>query len=227
VAEAAKVWPGIEWMLARPIPIEGHVTDACTHLPVQASVSVAGLAYGNGETNSSGGPFGRYAVFVPAGSWTLSFSLAGYAPVMQPVTVLAGGSVTLDIALAPLVPSGCSEDVGGGKPGVAGVPVLALQGTLAPDSPGTLSLGGAAPLAAATLVLGLAELDAPFKGGTLVPVPNVLIGLGTDAAGSLSLPFTWPAGVPAGADVWLQAWIDDASASQGLSASNGLHCVAG
>jgi hypothetical protein len=227
LAEAAQVWPGIEWMLARPIPIEGHVTDACTHLPLEASVSVEGLAYGNGETNSSGGPFGRFAVFVPAGSWTLSFSLAGYAPAVQSVTVPAGGSVTLDIALAPLVPGGCSDDVGGGKPGGAGVPVLAAQGTLAPDSPGTLSLDGAAPLAPVTLVLGLSELGAPFKGGTLVPVPNVLIGLATDAGGSISLPFTWPAGVPAGTEVWLQAWIEDAAASQALAASNGLHCVAG
>jgi Zinc carboxypeptidase len=227
LAEAAQVWPGLQWLLARPMPLSGHVTDGCTHLPLEAGIKIAGLSFGNGEAFGSGGPFGRYALFVPAGGWTLTFSAAGYASAVHVVNLPPGGSKTLDIALMPLVPGGCIADVGGGKPGVAGVPVLAAQGTLAPGSPGTLSLTAAAPGALALLVLGLTQLDAPFKGGTLVPWPNFLAGVDTGPAGAVTLPFEWPAGVPAGVEAWLQAWVPDAAATHGLSASNGLQLVAG
>ena len=79
----------------------------------------------------------------------------------------------------------------------------------------------------ATLVAGLSALQAPFKGGTLVPAPDVLLPLATDAAGALGLPFTWPQGVPAGIELYVQFWVQDASASHGLAASNALRGTAG
>ena len=51
---------------------------------------------------------------------------------------------------------------------------------------------------AATLIVGLSPLNAPFKGGALVPAPLLLVPLLTNAAGASGLPFTWPANVPAG-----------------------------
>ena len=55
------------------------------------------------------------------------------------------------------------------------------------------------PLAEATLVLGSAGLFAPFKGGTLVPTPDVLLpGIVLDGTGGFVAPFAWPAGVPSG-----------------------------
>lgn len=110
-----------------------------------------------------------------------------------------------------------------GKPGVAGVPVLLGTGTLAAGSPVSLNVSHAAPLAPLTLVIGLSRVDLPFKGGLLVPSPDLLIsGLVTNGSGALTLPATWPAGLPSGLSIWLQAWITDAAATKNLSATTSL-----
>jgi hypothetical protein len=112
---------------------------------------------------------------------------------------------------------------GAGIAGVSGVPKLSGAGTLCADEPVSLQLVRAKPDGLATLVIGLGALQLPFKGGTLVPAPDVLIpGLPVSAGGSLVLSGTWPGGLPAGFSVYFQAWIADGAAVQGLAASNGL-----
>ncbi len=113
-------------------------------------------------------------------------------------------------------------DVGFAKAGVSGLPVLTGTGNLSAGSANQLSLTNARPSSTATLVAGISTLNVPFKGGTMVPDPILLLALPTSAAGTTALPFTWPAGIPAGFPIWFQFWIQDAAASFGLSASNGL-----
>jgi hypothetical protein len=48
------------------------------------------------------------------------------------------------------------------------------------------------------------------------------VPLATNPAGALTLPFTWPTGVPAGASLYFQMWISDSGALAGFAASNGL-----
>ncbi|HTE06403.1 MAG TPA: hypothetical protein VK824_09420 [Planctomycetota bacterium] len=115
------------------------------------------------------------------------------------------------------------EDLGSGLAGVAGVPQLAGDGTLCAGTMGTLALSGAVPSGSTFLVLGLRAASAPFKGGTLVPAPEVVLaGLPLSAGGALALPFTWPSGVPSGAAFHAQCWTPDAAAVQGFSASNAV-----
>lgn len=113
--------------------------------------------------------------------------------------------------------------LGSGLAGVSGVPQLVGEGTLIGGDTGSLSLSNARPNSSAALVMGVALLDAPFKGGTLVPRPDLLIaGLPTDASGALDIGFLWPTGIPSGANFWVQEWITDPAGPQGFSASNGL-----
>ena len=75
----------------------------------------------------------------------------------------------------------------------------------------------------AHLVVGLTPLDAPFKGGVLVPEPDLLVfGLPLDATGSLLVSGAFPPDLPAGIDLYVQMWIEDGGAVHGLSASNAL-----
>ena len=86
-----------------------------------------------------------------------------------------------------------------------------------------LQLAIAKPLAPVALIVGLSQVSLPFKGGELVPSPDVaLVGFTTDASGALLLQARWPAGLPAGFAVWMQAWIADASGPMGYAASNGV-----
>jgi hypothetical protein len=117
------------------------------------------------------------------------------------------------------------SDLGHAKAGSKGLPELLGTGPLAAGSDNTLELANGHPSSAATLVVGLSQLDVPFKGGVMVPQPLLLMALATNAAGDLNLPFIWPAGVPAGTSLLFQYWISDPTASHGLSASNGLEGV--
>ncbi|HEX5009551.1 MAG TPA: hypothetical protein VFY71_04045 [Planctomycetota bacterium] len=142
--------------------------------------------------------------------------------VTSTATHLSDGSTSEFSASVPLGPW---EVFGPGKVGSFGVPQLVGMGPLTAGSNGSIDLTQAPPASVVVLVVGLSPLLAPFKGGTFVPDADVLIVLTTDATGSVSLPFTWPGGVPAGTSFYLQAWIQDSGATFGLSASNGLHAV--
>ena len=121
-------------------------------------------------------------------------------------------------------PAGTWTDLGQGLPGSAGQPVLVGTGPLVGGTPVTLALSLAASSSPVTLVVGFSLLQAPFKGGTLVPFPNLLIGgLVTGAGGGLVLSTTWPNGVPAGTSLYFQDWIADPLT--GFSASNGLQAT--
>jgi len=135
-----------------------------------------------------------------------------------------------DRQLAVLLSKGPAVDawasIGGGTPGALGQPRAQGTGQASPGQPTGVDVTRAAPSAPATVVLGLSLLDLPFKGGRLVPNPDVLLdGVVTDGGGQLSLAGAWPAGVPSGAELWLQVWIADGAAAAGLAATGGLRLV--
>ena len=111
--------------------------------------------------------------------------------------------------------------LGGGAIGATDVPNLAGQGALTVGSPARLSVRGAAVSAPASIIVGLSAANLPFKGGTLVPMPTLIVPLLTSSQGSLDLPFTW-VNAPAGIDLFVQVWIKDTGAPTGYSATNAL-----
>ena len=114
-------------------------------------------------------------------------------------------------------------DLGDGLSGTHGVPVLTGVGDLSAGSLVRLALSGALENAATGLVVGLSALNAPFKGGVLVPNPDFIVtGLTTNAGGGLTIAATWPAGVPSGFVTYFQEWVTDPAGPKGFAASNGL-----
>lgn len=113
-------------------------------------------------------------------------------------------------------------DLGLGKAGSNGVPSLSGSGPLSRSSANQLALVNAKPASLGTLVFGLSALNAPFKGGMMVPQPQALVVATANAVGAVTLPFTMPSAVPGNTALYFQFWIADAGASFGFSASNGL-----
>lgn len=101
-AEAARVFPGALWLLERPIPLSGHVTDAVTGEPVDALITYQGVRFSNGERNRSSGPFGRYHAFLPPGSYTVKFSADGYVAQSHPVEITEASETVLEVDLSPV-----------------------------------------------------------------------------------------------------------------------------
>ncbi len=96
-----------------------------------------------------------------------------------------------------------------------------------PTAPALLMLRDSPPLSTAVLFIGLTYDPVPFKGGELAPVPVLLqVGLFTNAEGSIDLPYLWPAGIPAGFELFMQSAVADALAPQGVWLSNTLQITA-
>ena len=99
-----------------------------------------------------------------------------------------------------------------------GVPVQVGQ-----TSPVDFTLADAHPGAPAILIVGASALMAPFKGGTLVPNPDLLAPVVmVGAGGSVSLAGTWAAGAPSGMQLFFQWWVADAAAAHGWAATAGV-----
>jgi hypothetical protein len=110
--------------------------------------------------------------------------------------------------------------------GSLGAPALIGKGTLAPSSPVTLVIEQGQSFGSAALVIGGIAIDAPFKGGTLVPLPSVLIaGLPLDGNGEFTGMGTWYGGLPSGTATYFQAWVPDPAGPAGFAATNGLRGV--
>lgn len=113
--------------------------------------------------------------------------------------------------------------IAGGTWGANGMPLLQGNGALSAGSTVSLELSNALGGGSTTMVMGLSLLSAPFKGGVLVPNPDVLLpGLAIDSSGQQSINATWPAGIPAGVPIWFQHWVSDPAGPAGFAASNGI-----
>ncbi|MGQ0552454.1 MAG: MBL fold metallo-hydrolase [Planctomycetota bacterium] len=151
--------------------------------------------------------------------------LTSYSP--RTVGALMSAVMAL-LALGVVAPPSAAQccdpwsDLGQALAGTHGAPLFEATGSLAEDTQVTLSLSEAKESAATWLVAGLTQINAPFKGGVLVPDTALLLPLVTDAAGQIELHANWPAGLPAGTNVVLQYWIADPAGPVGFAASNAL-----
>ncbi|GEM_PF-477346 len=131
--------------------------------------------------------------------------------------------VSMDnVSIQPLPPQTAWSDEGDALAGVFGDPALTGTGTLAGMTVNSVDLSNAATSAPMALFIGFASNPVSFKGGTLVPVPNLILSTSTDGGGNLAVPFVMPAGAPAGAELWVQAAILDGAAVAGVSLSNAI-----
>jgi len=113
------------------------------------------------------------------------------------------------------------SDLGDALRGSDDWPVLLADGPLTAGSALTLDVHLASgPF---YLVLGFGALGLPFKGGTLHPAPDIVIaGLVPPASGSVTLPITWPSGLPGGFPLVAQVWIPDGAGVFGFAATQGV-----
>ena len=109
--------------------------------------------------------------------------------------------------------------LGNALSGAGGEPLAVPTGTLQAGSYLTLSLTRAAPTTTAFLIVGLQAVNAPVKGGVLVPANDAIVPLATGAVGELFFGGILGA-PPSGASFYVQYWIVDAAGPAGYSASN-------
>jgi hypothetical protein len=115
------------------------------------------------------------------------------------------------------------QNVGNGLAGTYGEPTLSGLGTLQSGTLVRVAMTGALENAQAGLIVGLTQINAPFKGGVMVPNPDIVVSpLTTTGTGTLLVSSIWPAGVPSGFVTTFQQWVFDPAGPKGFAASNGL-----
>ena len=70
-------------------------------------------------------------------------------------------------------------------------------------------------------MIGFDELSMPFKGGLLVPSPDVIVKIRTNVV----TVFRWPAGAPVGSSLYFQAWLRPHAGPGKASGSNALRGI--
>jgi hypothetical protein len=187
------------------------------------------------EPGSSGCPLldqnGRFIGQLCCGQATCSFPFNDYygrfdlawSNVQNALDPVGGNPLFID-GYDPDDPGGSGDwtNLGGGIGGLLGTPELVGSGSLAAGSTVSLTLTGSLPFISSFLVVGLSAINAPFKGGTLVPTPDAILSVSLNVAGGGTVSATWPAGIPSGTQSWYQQWMLDATGPQGFTASNGV-----
>lgn len=90
--ELVRVWPGTLYFLQLPIPISGRVLDRRTGAPVEAQVTVDAIKFNLEEQNFSNPKNGLYHLWLPSGSWNVTFKAEGYPTLSLPLVASASGT---------------------------------------------------------------------------------------------------------------------------------------
>ena len=113
-------------------------------------------------------------------------------------------------------------DLGGALAGSNGYPIQLASGTLVAGQPFAFQLQSGPLSGAAWHIVGFSALNAPFKGGTLIPALNLINGpFPLTPAGALTLAGNWPAG-GSGLTLWVQFWMPNGGGPAGFVASSGV-----
>ncbi|HZJ71280.1 MAG TPA: VCBS repeat-containing protein [Planctomycetota bacterium] len=138
--------------------------------------------------------------------------------------VAPGGETRLAVMLNRTYPDGGPLlDLGGQLSSTAtGYPIQIAAGSFAGGTPFSFALHDGPSSGLVTFVVGFSVLQAPFKGGTMVPTPQALFGpFPTTPSGTLTLAGTWPPALPSGFQLAAQFWFT-APAVAGFAASSGV-----
>ena len=134
--------------------------------------------------------------------------------------------VSLAVSLNRTYPAdGPLLDLGHQLKGNGRYPIQVASGSFAGGTPFSFSLANGPLSGTVYHVVGFSVIDAPFKGGVMVPMPNLLSGpWPTTSTGSLTIAANWPMGVPSGFPLAAQFWFK-ASAVAGYAASSAVRII--
>jgi hypothetical protein len=111
-----------------------------------------------------------------------------------------------------LIDNGCA--------GSHGPLLLTFTGTLEPASAAQINVAGGPSNSPGVLLVGIEEAELSRKGCSLLFIPQVNIPFSTKSDGQHSQVAHWPAGVPEGLAIFLQAYVVDPGAGNGWASSD-------
>lgn len=106
VAEEVRVWPGLQRPLFSWRPaVRGHVRSSLGFQPLDATITYTPNQFQHGETTRSRVRDGRYGLWLPIGTWDVTWSAAGHTSRTTTVTVTGYDQPqTVEVLLEPVGP---------------------------------------------------------------------------------------------------------------------------
>lgn len=194
----------------------GRITEVSTVLP-ELSIGPPEILCAPGFST------GRFGISIGTSPSLLIVGHPGGSPTVSDEVEEDAGQALVYDALDNLVQT--FFDLGNSLAGTNGVAVLAGTGSLAPSAPIQMILTNAAPNALSFFFIGLTEVNAPFKGGVLVPAADVIRNVPLNGSGGFDLMTNWPSNLTTGFEFFYQVWWPDAGGPVGVAASNGLRSL--
>ena len=176
----------------------------------------------NGDCANSSRVF--CSVASTAGPTTLTWNIpGGTRSWFRVANQVSGANVLFGLELLTNSRSGIWTDLENSLAPVGGTaPVLSGTGTLCAGGSTSIDVTGAGSNTHGIMILGLSEISIAWLGGVLVPSPDIILPVQTDANGESSFRFVWPAGVASQASASMQVWLPDAAGVMGFVATNAL-----
>ena len=167
--------------------------------------------FGDGNTSTQQNPSHTYTM---AGTFDVSLSVSGSD----------GSDSTTKVGFIDVTPPVTQfTDLGGGAPGVLGVPELSASGPLFAGEQVNVNLVSGSFSSTALAWLSFASSPVNAFGGTIFAnPPSAQLFFSTNGFGALFLNTSWPAGLPPGTELYIQFLIADPLAQDGVSVSNGI-----
>ncbi|MGE0144463.1 MAG: M14 family zinc carboxypeptidase [Planctomycetota bacterium] len=144
VLEEARVWPGLRQAFTTWRPaVRGHVRSLRGLTPLEATVTYTPNQFSHGEVDRSRGRDGRYALWLPLGTWRVTWSAPGHESQSRDVVVTNyDNPFAIDVDLLPNFVPATLSTTGNGRVGTAvGITYTA---------PGDVGLGYWIPLSLGT-----------------------------------------------------------------------------
>lgn len=171
--------------------------------------------FGDGGTSTQGNPTHVYTV---PGIYDVSLTVTGP---MGADTLTKTDLVEVTPMLVPFA------NLGGGSAGaIFGVPTLTVDSPLLPGTNLNVALSKATPSTLTSAWVAFSSTPVTAFGGTLHAYPPTQqLFFFANFFGQVQLSTTWPAGIPAGLDIYLQFIAQDGTVPDGATLSNGVHGV--
>lgn len=196
----------------------------CAHDAANAGAALFPYSYGYRTPDDAYRTIMAYAPGTRINRWSspnvtyLGYTM-GVAGAADNALTIVNSCTTAAQFFATMAPVWCQ--LGGGIPGSLGEPVLTGAGTINLADPLTMTVANYTPNTLGIQIVGASAIDLAAFGGTIVPALDVLTlltGTGPDIVQNAN----WLATLPPGFQVWAQAVFLDATAAQGLAASDAV-----
>ena len=101
--EIQRVWNGVRYTFERPVPLRGHIKSLAGNRPLGGEIEVVGQPLLDGQKRRSSPRHGRYAAWLPTGTYSLLFKASGHVSRTVRVSLTDTKTMDMDVVLTPVM----------------------------------------------------------------------------------------------------------------------------